>query len=179
LAYTAAEELPPDICDILIPNNAVRYKCGNGEIVKALNVYRTAIPSSIAYIGKTIDNIVGYFQEHLGDLDDCQLYELKVILNELIINAVRHGNQEEGGKQVKVAAGITEDNYAFFIVEDQGEGYNYKLLFDKNKCKENVMELCDLMESGRGILIVSRLCDKVRFNHKGNKVVVYKKLCKA
>lgn len=121
---------------------------------------------------------MAYFQSHLDEMDECQLFELKVILNELIINAVRHGNQEEGSKQVKVSAGITEDKCAFLIVEDQGEGHAHKCMPDTSLFTDIDIDACNLKESGRGILIVSSLCDRVRYNHKGNKVIVYKKLCR-
>ena len=59
-------------------------------------------------------------------LDDCVKFELKVILNELILNAIKHGNKNEFSKKVKISVSISKSGYVFFLIEDEGEGYDYK-----------------------------------------------------
>ena len=72
--------------------------------------------------------------------------------------------------------GITENGYAFFIIEDEGEGFDFKSFIEKDFEIEDTVDIKHLKESGRGVLIVKKLCDKLKFNEKGNKAVVLKKL---
>jgi serine/threonine-protein kinase RsbW len=109
-------------------------------------------------------------------MDNDLLFELKVVLNELILNAIIHGNKEDKDKFVEVNAAITKSNYFLLSISDEGEGYDYN--FYLKKCSENKDVLCwnDVEEKGRGIKIVKSLCDNIRFNEKGNKVFVVKSL---
>ncbi|NMB33337.1 MAG: ATP-binding protein [Clostridium sp.] len=98
------------------------------------------------------------------------IFDIRVALSELIQNALRHGNKGDKNKYIKVNAGITSDGYAFFVVEDEGEGFDYRDLVRETD------DLMQLKESGRGVIIVEGLCDKLKFNEKGNKAVILKKL---
>jgi serine/threonine-protein kinase RsbW len=98
-----------------------------------------------------------------------------VILNELILNAIKHGNRNELSKKVKISVSILKRGYILFLIEDEGEGYDYNCKLKKNVIVE--LEDCyELKETGRGIHIVSNLCDKIKYNKKGNKVIALKKI---
>jgi serine/threonine-protein kinase RsbW len=44
-------------------------------------------------------------------------------------------------------------------------------------CRKGILnDICNLEETGRGMIIVERLCDKVEVNRKGNRITVVKKL---
>lgn len=144
--------------------------------MKALCAYNCCIPSSLEKICFVVGEIIGYLQQHVDNLDDCTIFEVRVVLNEIISNAIRHGNKNDESKHVKLSAGTTENGYAFFIVEDEGNGFNCG---ERQFCCTGLVDsndLNDIKESGRGILIVNSLCDKVKFNSRGNKVVILKKL---
>ena len=73
-------------------------------------------------------------------------------------------------------AGITANGYCYFVIEDEGDGFTK---YDNQSCCTGIVDIDDLYnlkESGRGILIVNSLCDKVKFNKRGNKVVILKKV---
>jgi serine/threonine-protein kinase RsbW len=76
-----------------------------------------------------------------------------------------------------IVVGVVHKNKEMFlIVEDFGIGYNYSEIL--NKCS-NIDKCVDtIKECGRGILIVKSLCDNVKFNRQGNKIVILKKLKK-
>jgi serine/threonine-protein kinase RsbW len=124
-----------------------------------------------------VDDIVGFIRECDRNVNDNVIFDVKVILNELFQNAIKHGNKGDNSKFVKVKAEIV-NNSVFFIIEDEGEGYNYNYNCINGKCVEtdDVTSFMSLKESGRGMLIVKSLCEKVTFNKKGNKVIVLKKL---
>lgn len=145
--------------------------------MKTLKSYKNRIPSDISVICSTVQEIIDYLQNSQGAIAECCLFELKVILNELIINAVKHGNHCSPDKYVDITAGMCPGRYVYVIVEDQGEGYDYnKIMVNNNECSDPFTCLFDLKETGRGIMIVKNLCESVRFNRNGNKVVVLKKL---
>ena len=141
-----------------------------------LNAFDKIIPSNINIVGITVKEVIQYLQKSYGNINEDIIFELRVILNELILNAVIHGNKADVGKNVKITSGLTKKKCAFVIVADDGEGYNYDYLL--KKCKEPESMLCfnHLTENGRGILIVKSLCEQIEFNKKGNKVLVIKKL---
>ena len=135
--------------------------------------YKNEIPSEINKICELISNILTFIEEAKGQLDNCVKFELKVILNELILNAIKHGNNSNPLKKVKVSIRIIKTEYIFLLIEDEGEGYDYTSKCNKADFSENCF---DMKETGRGILIVSNLCEKIKFNKKGNKVIALKKL---
>lgn len=104
------------------------------------------------------------------------LFEIKVILNELIQNAICHGNKNDIAKSVKLNMTIDEDSICI-VVEDEGEGYNFKQLPTSIKESNTIScDIYDLKESGRGISIVKNLSEKISFNSKGNRIEVIKRI---
>lgn len=144
--------------------------------LEIFNVYKSVIPSRIEVVNRTVNEVIQSVINIYSNMDNDLLFELKVVLNELILNAIIHGNKEDKAKFVEVNAAITKSNYFLLSISDEGEGYDYN--FYLKKCSENKDVLCwnDVEEKGRGIKIVKSLCDNIRFNEKGNKVFVVKSL---
>lgn len=144
--------------------------------MKSLDVYSNFVPSSISCIRIVTEDMIRSLQYKYGALNESTLFELKVILNELLINAIRHGNLEDENKNVKINAGIDVYGNLFIIIEDEGCGYDYCHTCNRLKpfCEDT--EPSNMTESGRGILILRSLCDKVKVNNKGNKIVILKKI---
>jgi serine/threonine-protein kinase RsbW len=140
--------------------------------------YKAIIPSELSAVGNTVKEVLKYLHTVCCDIDESILFDIKVILNELIINAIMHGNLQEPSKFVKVYAEVSEGDCVFITIEDEGEGYDYKCL--QSKCIDSCSNetLCDLAEEGRGILIAKNLCDSLNQNEKGNTVFVTKKILK-
>jgi anti-sigma regulatory factor (Ser/Thr protein kinase) len=93
--------------------------------------------------------------------DEAVNYEIRLVLSELVQNAVLHGKPP-----VKVSATLCQD-CIIFMVEDSGEGFDVS-----NVC--NAFDICG--ESGRGIRIISSLAEVVSFNESANKVLVRMKI---
>jgi serine/threonine-protein kinase RsbW len=146
--------------------------------LKCLNIYTNVIPSNIKNIRPVIGDLVCKLRDCCGDLEDSILFELRVVLSEMLVNAIRHGNREDENKTVKIRAGIVDDGNLFIIVEDEGSGYDFKNIWKRHKsCNETVSPL-EIESCGRGTMIVRGLCDKVKVNAKGNKIVVLKNISK-
>ena len=146
--------------------------------MKSLYVYSGFVPSSIDNIRVVIKELICNIQNYYGVLEDSILFELKVILNELLVNAIKHGNLEDVSKNVKIDAGIDLNDNLFIIIEDEGCGYDYDRICGciGPFCEDTQQ---DITESGRGILILKSLCDKVRVNSKGNKTVILKRIMRS
>lgn len=150
--------------------------------MKSLVVYKSLVPSKISNIKIVVEDLICNLEQCCGELDDCTLFELKVILNELLVNAIRHGNMDDENKNVKIVASIVEHRNLFVIVEDEGSGYDYNHACDNLKPFCNGLEpsdVSDCSECGRGILIVKRLCESVQVNTRGNRTAILKRISKA
>ncbi len=101
------------------------------------------------------------------------IFEIKVILNELIVNALQHGNKCNVNKCTHVTFKIIE-NYLYVSVVDEGSGFNHTKTAFVNKELDCVNNL--YYDHGRGLVIVRQLCDKMKFNKCGNKVSIIKNL---
>ena len=146
--------------------------------MKSQRFYNTCIPSSVSSIGIVVNELINSLQIGYGGINECTLFELRVILNEILVNAVRHGNRDDEGKIVKIKAGISERGLMFIIVEDEGCGYDFS---DTCNCRKPCCEVTDpldINENGRGIMIIRSLCDKVKVNSRGNKIIVAKNIAR-
>ncbi len=155
---------------------SVPYKMKSGEVMNLTLTkdFNSKISSNIGEAGKLIDNALHYIESYISCSDEF-MFDTKVILSELIQNAIKHGNGCNSNKYVELAIHI-ENEHIFITVKDEGEGYNYKRLIKDNKNRENqFIELCCQKETGRGILIVDNLCEKLVFNKEGNQITAIKK----
>ena len=95
-------------------------------------------------------------------LDKNHMFDVKLILNELISNCVIHGNEKDETKQINLFFSLNS-NIIKIKVSDEGKG------FSLIHCKSNLMD-----ENGRGLMLVKGLSDK--FLIKGNTITVLKSI---
>ncbi len=89
-----------------------------------------------------------------------------LILRELLINAVEHGNRNDPEKGVSCTVQQVRKNLFRIIVEDQGEGFDPKdLRYDLPKDAKSLRR--------RGYPFIHAFAEKIEFNNRGNRVTVY------
>lgn len=121
---------------------------------------------------------------------------IKLGLREIIINAIEHGNLNIGFDEKTQAT--SNGNYLEFIlsrqkdphykdkkviiefllnpdkvmykIEDEGNGFNYREILEK--IQRDVDE--NMLAHGRGLRMVFNIFDEVKFNRKGNQVLLVK-----
>lgn len=98
--------------------------------------------------------------------------EIRLGLQEALVNAAKHGNKLDPSKQVIVQFSVTENLYSW-IITDQGSGFKPK------DCNCHTYQHTDLLppdeaENGRGLCILSQIFDQVIWNSDGTQL----KLCK-
>ena len=99
-----------------------------------------------------------------GDLPDLQL-----ALEEGLANAVKHGNQLNPAKQVKVECQLVDDCMIRVTIEDEGAGFNPEEVPDPTDF-ENLDK-----PSGRGIVLMRAFMDEVLYNDRGNQLTFCKR----
>src|SRR5215213_4768436 len=94
--------------------------------------------------------------------------EVLIALDEAIVNAVKHGNRSDPVKVVHITAEFDESG-AHFTIRDEGEGFAREKVPDPT-------DPCRLLEpSGRGLLLINHIMDKVCYNQSGNEIQMFKR----
>jgi serine/threonine-protein kinase RsbW len=92
-------------------------------------------------------------------LDDDAIHWINVAVRESVINAIKHGNQENAAKRVFVEFERSSHGSASALiirVRDQGTGFDPTLLADP-LAPENILK-----SSGRGIFLIRNFMDDVQ-----------------
>ncbi|NMA66006.1 MAG: ATP-binding protein [Clostridiaceae bacterium] len=137
-------------------------------------IYSETIDTDAYEASKEVNRILGIIQK-TSKIDNEQCFDVKVILNELLQNAIKHGNDYDNNKKISIDVWI-KDKFLYITVEDQGGGFDPQSILD---IKLNRLSDCNPMtidETGRGLCIVQKLCDCIEFNSSGNTVTVAKRL---
>ena len=93
-----------------------------------------------------------------------------LVSRELLKNAVVHGNQNDGSKEVVFRLFRTDQDRFKLEVEDSGSGISL------NNSETTTFQQAKKLNSdeigGRGFTIISSLSEQVFFNEQGNKITV-------
>lgn len=99
-----------------------------------------------------------------GDKD---IFGMRLILEEAIVNAIKHGNRYDPNRHVQVRWSIAPGR-VLAEVEDEGAGFDPFEVPDPTDA-ENLERPC-----GRGLLLIRSYATWVRYNDRGNRVTVCK-----
>jgi serine/threonine-protein kinase RsbW len=116
--------------------------------------------SNLRVIENAIDEMtgaIGINQDNYG--------KILVATLEAVNNAIKHGNKDNPQKLVDVEIEYDKDEIRI-TVTDEGEGFNPAGIPDPTM-PENIEEL-----SGRGVFLMTKLSDAIKFNEKGNSVTM-------
>jgi hypothetical protein len=180
----------PNILRIIDTNQRVLFQHEIGiDIVE--NISASFLFASDLNEAHTYANMVCNFLYNAGKIDARSKESLRLALNELLINAVEHGNcgitYEEksswlgGGGYIgdlitkkKESPDISKrrvtfeyhlgHSYAGFRIADEGSGFDWRNLKDPESA-ENIMKL-----HGRGVKIARHTTKNLQYNEKGNQV---------
>lgn len=122
--------------------------------------YSGTVCSDLDMIKNFVDDILKKLN-HIIENSDI-MFDIRLILNELVINGVLHGNDCVNTKCVKLSLEV-DKNKIIIQVEDEGRGIDYDL---------KSYDPSDLKCCGRGLIIVNGLSDE--FYIQKNKVTAVK-----
>lgn len=123
-------------------------------------IYKGSVRSDLNDTKTFIKKVLNKIENIIHDKDI--LFDLKLILNELIINSVIHGNQCNGNKYVELFLEIVGDTIRIEVT-DEGNGIN----FDVSNYNPTELKCC-----GRGLVIVDGLSDEIYIDN--NRIVAIK-----
>jgi serine/threonine-protein kinase RsbW len=107
--------------------------------------------------------------ERLG-MDGDTRHWVDIAVREAVANAIKHGNQLDPGKKVRVEAGV-DGGVLVIRVEDEGEGFDPARL-DDPLAPENLLK-----PNGRGIFYMRSFMDEIAYTPRpgGGTVVTLRK----
>ncbi len=127
----------------------------------------------LEYIKKlSLKNIPGLTKDILQKLEpfcsdkDC-IFDIKLALEEALVNAVKYGNNCDNSKDVVVNLDVN-DNSLTVEIKDQGRGFDFKNTAIPTDSK-NLEKL-----SGRGIFLIKSIMDEVEFLDNGSRIRMVK-----
>ena len=96
-------------------------------------------------------------------------FEVELALTEALANAVEHGCACDPGKHVQVCVGCDPDRGLLIVIRDPGPG------FDPSQVPSPVEGQQLYATGGRGIFLINRLMDDVRYERGGTEIRLRKR----
>lgn len=115
-----------------------------------------SLPENIHQVEDLIEDIREEFQ-----FKDDVYGNVMIATTEAVNNSIIHGNKGDGSKTVTVRVAATHTYRLKIEVEDQGNGFDYANLKDPT-APENLEN-----PGGRGVFLMSHLCDELNFAEDG------------
>ncbi|WP_249324366.1 ATP-binding protein [Wansuia hejianensis] len=122
--------------------------------------YNGSICSDLGLIKNFVDNILKKLNSIIDNKDT--IFDIRLIMNELIINGVFHGNHCIDTKCVNLSLDVQKDRI-IISVKDEGEGIDFDI---------NTYDPLDLKCGGRGLVLVHGLSDELIVNE--NQIIAIK-----
>ena len=120
-------------------------------------------------LAATVEAVEEFFEEfhlHSQDmLERVNCFQAELLVREALTNAVVHGSGADPRKQVRCSLRL-RGKRLLIAVADEGEGFDWRAARAKS---------ADALDcSGRGLEILYRYANRVRFNDRGNLVTMIK-----
>ncbi len=123
------------------------------------------IPSDPQYITQASARVLNSLKRL--NLDEGILFDVRLSLEEAIINAIKYGNNFNKDLRVSINYFLKGDRLEI-TVRDRGKGFDYTAIPDPT-LNNNILK-----NSGRGLFLIRNLMDEVKFNDSGNEIKMVK-----
>ncbi|HEY7426432.1 MAG TPA: ATP-binding protein [Gemmataceae bacterium] len=104
---------------------------------------------------------------HARHINEHDVFSIKLALEEALVNAIKHGNQMDRAKKVRIAYQLHADRFEV-LISDDGAGFDPGDVPDPTAF-ENLERPC-----GRGLMLMRHYMTAVAFNERGNCVTMSK-----
>jgi serine/threonine-protein kinase RsbW len=131
---------PVPFTDVLIPSDTAEARRVQEEIEKQLAARRAS---------------------------DQEIFSIRLALEEALVNAIKHGNQMDRSKTVRIRYRLLPDRFEVQIT-DEGPGFDPTDVPDPTAV-ENLERPC-----GRGLMLMRHYMTQVDYNERGNSVSMTK-----
>jgi serine/threonine-protein kinase RsbW len=99
----------------------------------------------------------------LHHFSDHDIFGIRLALEEALVNAIKHGNQMDRSKQVRIAYHVVSNRFDIHIT-DEGPGFDPCEVPDPTAV-ENLERPC-----GRGLMLMRHYMTDISYNSTGNSV---------
>ena len=123
---------------------------------------RFKLSSEMKLVDRVVNEAISFLSQDAGG----DLSGIKLVLRELLINAVEHGNQKIAALSVSCSIERIGESLYKIQIEDEGNGFAWKAV------KLSVPDDPGKVRS-RGLPLVNTLADHLEFNESGNAVTVH------
>ncbi len=124
-----------------------------------------SIPSKTCAGRQVVDQLLEQLTNH--EWEDHDVFGVHLAVEEALVNAIKHGNQLDASKLVRVNCKVCRDR-AWIEIVDEGSGFNPEDVPDPTD-EENLE-----IPSGRGLMLMRSYMSDVTFNDIGNQVIMEK-----
>jgi serine/threonine-protein kinase RsbW len=157
-----------ELCNIV--EKTLAYKLRFVDDLKVLPYVHEKIEFELPSDVSLMNGVLQYLIERVAKLGVIkpERSNLFIALDEAFVNAVKHGNKNDPTKLVRITAELSPQE-ARFTVEDEGEGFDVEQIPDPRD-PENLFKA-----SGRGVLLIYNIMDKVEYNARGNRLTMVKR----
>jgi len=117
-----------------------------------------------------IGPVVAWVMRLLGELDYSagKEFQIELALQEALANAVLHGCKADPTKKIECRVTADKDRGILIVVRDPGPGFDVASLPSPIE-RQNLFS-----EHGRGVYLISRLMDEVKYEHNGSEIQMRK-----
>jgi len=123
------------------------------------------IPSDTAEARRVQEQIERLLKIH--QFGEREVFGIRLAVEEALVNAIKHGNQMDSSRKVRVAFQVSQEEFEVLIA-DEGEGFDPCEVPDPT-APENLERPC-----GRGIMLMRHYMTTVAYNERGNMVSMSK-----
>jgi serine/threonine-protein kinase RsbW len=135
-------------------------------------LYEVSVPSVVAEKNPVLDAILNTLKEKSWLAAAEEEMNVRLVLEEAIINGMRHGNKYDVNKKVKVIFGEIGNAWAVSF-EDEGEGFSPDDLPDPDD------PAAVFLEGGRGVFLMNVFMNRVEYYNGGRGVLLVKNIGEA
>ena len=133
-------------------------------IYEHINTLNTIFASKHCFVTDTIILSKRYLTKF--DIPKQDLIDISMVLRELLINALEHGNNRNVEKKIYCTIEFSKEYELRITVRDEGDGFNYRslnMILPEVPCKNQ----------RRGFPLINSISDRLEFNDKGNCITAY------
>jgi len=128
----------------------------------SVNLVIPSDPAEARTIQEQIEQLL-----HARATNDHDIFSIRLALEEALVNAIKHGNQMDRNKVVRISYRVLVDRFEVAIA-DEGEGFDPSEVPDPTAI-ENLERPC-----GRGLMLMRHYMSEVQYNARGNAVSMSK-----
>ena len=119
------------------------------------------IPNHVNAAKDVVQSLLGQLEAMSWSEDD--RFGIHLSVEEALMNAIKHGNEEDPAKRVHVLIEVSDDQVVVQIA-DEGSG------FDPDDVPDPTLEENLEIPSGRGVMLMRSFMTRVEYNDVGNRV---------